>query len=273
MEHQEYQELLALHALDALDAEAARALEAHLETCAQCRAELIELRDAAGLLAHASSTPAEPGSEVRARILANARAERQPAEVSARVVAMPRRATRLWPNLIRLAAGVAFVALLVGVIVLWRRDVKSRQEIAQLSRQVNTQQHELVRDRDVLARQREALALLNSPNAKKMELTAGQTAQNARGTFVYDEKTGRGVLLAEGLPATPSDKAYELWFIPKDHSPMAGKIFTVDASGHAMLPEQMPPEAMGKSVIAITLEPKRGSAVPTGAIYLSSPSS
>jgi anti-sigma-K factor RskA len=272
MEHQEYQERLALHALDALDAEEARALEDHLQACAQCRAELIELRDAAGLLAHAS-TPAEPGREVRARILANSRAERRPAETSAQVVAMPRRETKLWPNLIRLAAGVAFVALLVGVIVFWRRDVKSRQEIAQLSRQVNTQQHELVRDRDVLARQREALALLNSPNAKKMELTAGQTAQNARGTFVYDQKTGRAILMAEGLPATPADKAYELWFIPKGHSPMAGRMFTIDASGHAMLPEQMPAEAMENAVIAITLEPKKGSAVPTGAIYLSSPSS
>jgi anti-sigma-K factor RskA len=275
MEHKEYQDLLASHALDALDASEARALKDHLETCAQCRAELIEMREAAGLLAHAS-TPAEPGDEVRARILANARAEPReqwPAEASAQVVAMPRRATKLWPNLLRLAAGVAFVALLVGIIVLWRRDVRMRQEIAQLSRQVNTQQHELVHDRDVLARQREALALLNSPNAKKMELTAGQVAQNARGTFVYDEKTGRGILLAEGLPATPADKAYELWFIPKDRSPMAGKIFTVDASGHAMLPEQIPAEALGKAVIAITLEPKKGSAVPTGAIYLSSPSS
>ena len=275
MEHQEYQERLALHALDALDAEEARALEDHLQACAQCRAELIELRDAAGLLAHAS-TPAEPGREVRARILVKARSEqpeRQSDKTRARVVAMPRRATKLWPNLIRLAAGVAFVALLVGVIVFWRRDVKSRQEIAQLSRQVNTQQHELVRDRDVLARQREALALLNSPNAKKMELTAGQTAQNARGTFVYDQKTGRAILMAEGLPATPADKAYELWFIPKGHSPMAGRMFTIDASGHAMLPEQMPAEAMESAVIAITLEPKKGSAVPTGAIYLSSPSS
>lgn len=275
MEHQEYQELLALHALGSLDASDVRAIEDHLETCAQCRAELIEMRDASGLLAHAS-TPAEPGDEVRTRILAAAHAEsqrRQPSETSTNVVAMPPRASKLWPNLLRLAAAIAFVALLVGAIVFWCRDVKSRQEIAQLSRQVNTQQHELVRDRDVLARQREALALLNSPNAKKMELKAGQTAQNARGTFVYDEKTGRGVLIAEGLPATPSDKAYELWFIPKDHSPMAGRIFTVDASGHAMLPEQMPPEAMGKSVIAITLEPKKGSAVPTGAIYLSSPSS
>jgi anti-sigma-K factor RskA len=274
MNHQEYQELLALHALDALDAEETRALEEHLAGCDACRDELVESRDAGGLLAHAA-TPVAPRAEVRDQILVKARSQqpgRQSDQTLPQVVALPR-GTRLWPNVLRLAAAAAFVALLVGVIVLWRRDVKSRQEIAQLSRQVNTQQHELVRDRDVLARQREALALLNSPNAKKMELKAGQTAQNARGTFVYDEKTGRGILLAEGLPATPADKAYELWFIPKDRSPMAGKIFTVDASGRAMLPEQIPPEALGKSVITITLEPKKGSAVPTGAIYLSSPSS
>ena len=274
MEHQDYQELLALHALNALDASDARSLEQHLAGCDACRAEMIELRDASALLAHAA-TPVAPRGEVRDQILAKARSE-QPARQSdntlAQVVAMPRR-IRLWPNLLRLAAAVAFVALLVGVIVLWRRDVKSRQEIARLSRQLNAEQRELARDRDVLARQREALALLNSPTARKMELAGTQAAQTARGTFVYDQKTGRAILMAEGLPATPADKAYELWFIPKGHSPMAGRIFTIDASGHAMLPEQMPAEAMESAVIAITLEPKKGSAVPTGAIYLSSPSS
>jgi len=277
MEHQEYQELLALHALDALDASEARVLEEHLGTCADCRAEMIELRDGAALLAHAA-TPAEPSAEVRNRILSSVRAQREeaqsPSAPSARVVPLQPRATRnIWTIGLRLAAAIAFVALLTGVIVLWRRDVRMRQEIAQLSRQVNTQQHELVRDRNVLDRQRDALALLNSPTAKKMELAGSQTAQSARGTFVYDPKTGRAILMAEGLPATPAEKAYELWFIPKGHSPMAGRIFTVDASGHAMLPEQMPPEAMDGAVVAITLEPKKGSAVPTGAIYLSSPSS
>jgi anti-sigma-K factor RskA len=274
MEHQDYQELLALHALDALDASDARALEEHLAGCDACRTEMIELRDASGLLAHAA-TPVAPRAEVRDQILMKARSEqpgRHPDKPLAQVVAMPRR-TSLWPNVLRLAAAAAFVALLVGVIVLWRRDVRMRQEIAQLSRQANTQQHELVRDRDVLARQREALALLNSPTAKKMDLAGTQAAQTARGTFVYDQKTGRAVLMAEGLPATPADKAYELWFIPKGHSPMAGRMFTIDASGHAMLPEQMPAEAMEGAVIAITLEPKKGSAVPTGAIYLSTPSS
>jgi len=277
MEHQDYQELLALHALNALDASDARALEEHLDGCDACRGEMIELRDAAALLAHAS-TPAEPRPEVRSQLLASVSAERQQgrpaaAESAQAVPLKPRAETNLWTIGLRLAAAVAFVALLVGVIVLWRRDVKSRQEIARLSRQLNAQQRELTRDRDVLARQREALALLNSPSAKKMELAGTQTARNARGTFVYDQKTGRAVLMAEGLPATPADKAYELWFIPKGHSPMAGRIFTIDASGHAMLPEQMPPEAMEGAVIAITLEPKNGSAVPTGAIYLSSPSS
>jgi len=277
MEHQEYRELLEFHALDALEASEARGLEEHLKTCAECRAELIRLRDAAALLARAAP-PAEPRPEVRNQLLASVRAERTQARPSAvtspQVVPLkPRAARNIWTIGLRLAAGVAVVALLVSLIVFWRRDVKMRQEIAQLSRQVNTQQHELVRDRDVLGRQREALALLNMPSAKKMELAGTQTAQSAHGTFVYDQKTGRALLMADGLPATPTDKAYELWFIPKGHSPMAGRIFTVDASGHAMLPEQMPSEAMANSVIAITLEPKKGSAVPTGAIYLSSPSS
>jgi len=275
MEHQDYQELLELHALDALDVSEARVLEAHLKTCTECRDELGQLRDTAGLLAHAAD-PAGPSPEVRSRILAGISADKQsqPVVSTARAIPLKSRAERnVWMIGLRLAAAIALVALLVGVIVLWRRDMKMRLEIAQLARQVNTQQRELVHDRDVLGRQRDALAILNSPNAKKMELAGTQTAQTARGTFVYDQKTGRAILMAEGLPATPTDKAYELWFIPKGHSPMAGRIFTVDASGHAMLPENMPPEAMANAVIAITLEPKKGSAVPTGAIYLSSPSS
>lgn len=277
MEHQEYQELLALYALDALDASEVRALETHLSTCATCGAELVELREAAALLAHAS-TPAEPRAEVRERILEGARNAFQGGQpvagTSAKVVPLrPNTVARLWPNVLRLAAAVAFVALLTGVIVFWRRDVRSRREIAQLSHQINTQQHELLRDRDVLARQREALTLLNAPGMKKMDLAGTQTAKNARATFVFDRETGRSVLMTEGLPAPPADMAYEVWFIPKGHSPMPGKMFTVDSAGHAMISDHVPMEARENAVIAITLEPKRGSAAPTGAIYLSSPAS
>ena len=277
MEHQDYQQLLIPHSLDALEVSEARELEAHLETCAECRAESIALRDGAALLAYAAQ-PATPGPEVRARSLESVGGKRtgdSPAAVlTGQVVPLGQRANwNLWTMGLRVAAGLAFVALLIGLGVLWRREVKLRQEIAQLNRQFSIQQHELVRDRDVLVRQREALALLNSPDAKRLQLAGTETAKNARGSFVYDQKTGKAILLADGLPATPADKAYELWFIPKGHSPVPGRIFTVDSSGHALLPQQMPADAMENGVIAITQEPKGGSAVPTGAIYLSTPSS
>ena len=274
MEHQEYQELLAVHALDAVDASEARALTEHLDVCDECRAELDEMRDAAGLLAHAS-TPAAPGDAVRERILKTVGAESRGRQtVSERVVPLIRQAPRsLWPSVLRLAAAIAFVALLLGVIVFWRRDLRSRQDLAQLHRQLDSQQDELQREREMLARQREALTMLNSPDAKKMALAGTQTAQHARAMFVYDQKSGRGMLMTEGLPAAPADMAYEVWFIPKGHSPMPGSMFTVDSAGRAMISDQVPMEARANAVIAITLEPKRGSAAPTGAIYLSSPAS
>ena len=272
MEHREYEELITLDALDALDAAGKRKLDEHLETCSACRVELIELRDAAGLLAHAS-TPAEPSAEVRARILDAARSERQPQKSSTVVQFKARPAASVWPNLLRLAAAIAFVALLIGVIALWQRDARSRQEIARLSRQFNQQSEELTRDREALARQREAIALMNSPGMKKMELAGTQTAQTARATFVYDRETGRAMLMTNGLPAAPAGMAYEVWFIPKGHSPMPGKTFKVDAAGHAMMMDQMPAEAMESAVIAVTLEPEKGSASPTGPIYLASAAS
>jgi len=275
-DHQQYQESLALHALDALDAAEARSLEAHLASCAECRAALIEWRDATGLLAYAS-TPAAPSDELRGRILAAARTEtRTPqTEASAKVVPLPiaPRRSNLWPNLMRIAAAIAIVGLLIGMIVFWRRDVRMQRDIARLTRERNRTADQLAREREARAKEHDAVAMLNSRDTKKMELAGTQTAQNARGTFVFDPKTGHGMLMTEGLPAAPADKAYEVWFIPKGHTPMPGKMFTVDSSGRAMVSGEIPLEARANAVIAITLEPKKGSAAPTSAIYLSSPSS
>jgi len=275
-DHQQYQEWLALHALDALDPAEARSLEAHLATCADCRAALSEWRDATGLLAHAS-TPKAPSDELRARVLAAARAETRAPQTgsSAKVVPMPIAPLRsnLWPNVLRIAAAVAIIGLLVGLIVMWRRDVFSRREIARITREKTRAENLLAGEREARAKEGDAIAMLNSRDTKKMELAGTETAQNARGTFVFDPKTGHGMLMTEGLPTTPADKQYEVWFIPKGRSPMPGKMFTVDKSGRAMVAGEIPLEARANVVIAITLEPKKGSAAPTSAIYLSSPSS
>lgn len=272
--HQQYQELLALHALDALDAAEARLLEAHLATCAECRAALVAWRDASGLLTHAA-TPAAPSDELRARILAAARAETRAPQASAKVLPMPiaPRRSNLWSNVLRIAAAVAIVGLLVGTIVFWRREVRMQREVAQITRDKKHAENLLAIEREARAREHEALVMLNSRDMKKMELAGTQSAQTARATFVFDPKTGHAMLLTEGLPKAPTDKAYEFWFIPKGHTPMPGKTFTVDAKGTAVVSQQIPQEAMEHAVFAVTLEPKPGVAAPTGAILLSSPSS
>lgn len=270
MTHTEYQELLAAYALDAIDARDGQALGEHLATCAECRADLVALRDTSALLAHAAPLEA-PGAHVRAQILSQIRADKnQTHTTAAKVRPMPPRNASIWANALRLAAAIAFVALMIGVIVLWRRDARTQNELAQLSQRLEHQQKEQARDRELMDRQKEALALLSSSDSKKILLAGTQVAQSARATLMFDEKTGRAMLMTDGLPATSSDKAYEVWFIPKGQKPMPGKVFTVDQAGHAMIMDQMPSEALKDSVIAITVEPKSGSAAPTGAIYLAS---
>lgn len=271
MEHQEYKELLAISALDALDGTDALHLEAHLKTCVECRREIAEFRDAAGLLAVAGPEQA-PGEHLRAQILAAARAEGHPAKHTEKVsnvvpITNPRKAGFQF-------ARIAAVLLLVGVaFVLISMILVAQREIASLTAAVEAQKIELNREREARLQDQKALAVLMSRDAKTLQLAGTQTAQTARAMFVFDQKSGRAVLMTEGLPMTSADKAYEVWFIPKGRSPMPGKVFTVDSSGHAMITDQMPSEAMNGAVIAITIEPKNGSAAPTGAIYLASPAS
>ena len=52
MTHDEVADLLGAYALDAVDADERAAIEAHLATCARCRAEVAEHREAAALLAN-----------------------------------------------------------------------------------------------------------------------------------------------------------------------------------------------------------------------------
>jgi len=104
-------------------------------------------------------------------------------------------------------------------------------------------------------------------------LAGTATAQAARATFVYDEKSRHAMLIVDGLPETPADKAYEVWFIPKGQSPIPGRMFSVSGDGRALISDKFPLEAGPAAVVAITLEPKNGSASPTGPIYLASSAS
>ena len=281
MTHENYKELLAASALKALDDPDARILNTHLESCADCRAEIIEWEETAALLA-LDAKPLEPSAQVRERILASVGAD---SLVSNRVgsIASARRSTvapqvesnvrlfklptrNVWASLGSfgaIAATVVFVALSIALVVLWQKNRAMQSELVRLTTEMNQARAQLDHERAMGE-------LLTSPDAHMAKLTGTNVAPGAHAMLAYD-KSGHAMLMAKGMPSAPAGMAYQLWYI-KDNKKMPGKVFTPDAAGNGTLEDQIPAVARDAAVFAITLEPMAGVQVPTGSIYLLSSS-
>jgi anti-sigma-K factor RskA len=295
--HEGYKELLALSALDA-DCEERRALEAHLATCADCRAEQRELRDTAAALALAVQ-PVAPSPQLRSRLLSaiketpqetrattpnttnsSARSSSVAADaVTANVTrgasvasldearskrALVRRSTFAFGAL---AASLVLVALAAASFVLWQRNSAMKSQLATLSLTLNRTQGELASRNTELERTRRERELLASPDAHTSELAGTHVAESARARLVFDANTGEGVLTATNLPPAPAGKVYQLWFIA-DGKPLPGSVFSTDTQGRGEMREQIPPAGRRAQIFAVTVEPSSGVQSPTGEIVL-----
>lgn len=248
--------MLELEALDALDQTEERAVREHLEDCAECRAELGELRDTAAMLAHLVPA-ATPPAHLRARILEAVAAEGQNSNAQAETdrpslkekeplpFAPRRRASYNWGAL--LAASLLIGALIVSLFLLWQRKNAAEAE---------------------LAREREVRELLSAPGSSMVMLSGTETAPQARAKLAYDRQTGRAMLFAYNLPPAPAGKAYQLWFITPDGKVLPGGVFGTNTSGQAEMRDQIPVEGRDAQAFAVTLEPAGGVSVATGAKYL-----
>ena len=261
MVHENYKEMLAPYALSTLDREETRTLEEHLATCHDCPRELDEWQGTTAALALLAAL-AEPSPRVRANILERIQAQREPVPI------IPFPQTKgLWNSTQKfgaIAAGLALVALLISILVLWKQNRTAHDEIARLSAEKASAQQEL-------DQQRKLVELLSARGASLAVLSGTAQAPSAHATLTYDQQTGRAVLLTEGLPPAPKGKAYQLWFIV-GNVPMPGKVFTTDPTGKALSTDQIPSQALNAAVFAITLEPESGVKAPTGPIYLVSAS-
>ena len=277
--------MLPLHALGALEAADARALEDHLTGCAECRRELDEWRETAGMLAYSAGT-LEPSAELRVRILESVREIPQPSSLQtttrdggsqtpstpSNVVSItesPRRMLSPAWKLGAIAAGIACLALLTSLVVLLNRNGAMKTEIARLSNRLNQIQGELAREREskelIATRAREDLEMLAASSVTMLKGT--EAAPGAHARLALDPNTGRAMLLAYNLPPAPAGKAYQLWFIA-GNKPLPGTVFTPDANGHAEVRDQAPAEGRDAAIFAVTLEPSSGVSAPTGDKYL-----
>ena len=224
-------ELTAAYALDALDSAEAREYENHLATCAECRAELARLSEAAGALPFAVETPAPP-PELRGRILETARAERS------NVVPMRPR----WAVPVAVVAAVAACAA-IGFGI-WAGS---------LSRSLD-------RERTASNRTNHALAILSDPAASRHPLSG-----KANGSLVVSPH-GEAAIIVSRLRPAPSGKTYEAWVIENGTPARAGTFHGGGDTSVLALQRAVPNGAR----VAVTLEPGPGVDRPTGPIVVAS---
>lgn len=96
----------------------------------------------------------------------------------------------------------------------------------------------------------------------------GIETPRANAKVLWDTRTQTWKVYVRNLPAPPSDKDYQLWYVTKD-AKINAAVFRTDERGNSQLSLSLPPEALnGLAATAITLEPKGGSPQPTGKFYL-----
>jgi cell division protein FtsB len=277
MREEEIRELSALDALGALDGDEARDLEARLKAASEdVRREAREMREVAAQLALAPPSASAP-PDMKQRLLARVRQESgretsaapPSASEAARtnVVPFPTRPRReSGPRWLLAAATVAFAAL--SGVLLWQNSRLAAQR-DEMAREVEALTSELGDQRqEVIARQQE-LNAITSPTTRVIPLSGDASAPQASAKLVWDQQNSQWVIYFHGLPAAPPDKAYQLWYITADAQKIPARVFTTDAQGRVQLRVSVPRDIVPRlAVAAVTLEPKDGSAQPTGPIYL-----
>lgn len=261
MVHEDYKQMLPARALSSLDAGESVVLNEHLLVCAECRREL-EAWEATASPLSLSATPMEPSANVRERILKQVREERRSRTVpdaGANVVPFVSRSPRMSYGLI--AAGIICTLLIGWIAILSRQNRAARAELQKLIEQNQAMQAQL-------AREREIVEIFTGPGSKLTPLVATTSVSGARATLAYDQK-GQALLLAEGLPAAPAGKGYQLWFIV-NNKPLPGQVFNTDASGNGKMMDRMPSGVDDKAIFAITMEDSTGATSPTSPILLRS---
>ena len=231
MDHEKIEGLIPAYALGAADPDESEAVEAHLPSCAGCRAALADFRSLGEDLLYSAPAMAAPAglTERMRRRLAAPRPEQKPAPWWARL------------RLGTLAPALGALVLLLAITNFYWVG------------RVNRLQHQATEQSAFLARLADAPAV---------PLTAEAVAPYAQGVVYRPIDSPVALLCVYGLPALPTDKSYQLWLI-KEGQRDSGGLFRVTQDGFGLLVIQPEHPLSEYSAVGITVEPAGGSSAPT----------
>jgi len=263
MTHQDVYELAPEYVLGTLDEVSTARVLAHLSGCPACRAEVASVSQTFDAIGR-SVPDVEPPARLRDRIIAiPAAATQRPGVVAA---AAPGSRTSY------LSVGLRIAAVAVLAVALWQWSA-ARQEVSELRQRVAELQatsSDLLFAKVSLEEQVKTVThqtqVLRASDLVTYNLAAQPVAPGAHARAYVSHKDGM-VFTAEGLPAVPAGKVYQLWVIV-NAKPVSVGVFTPDATGRVHAVMNTPPITAMPGTVAVTLEPTGGLPQPSGAIYL-----
>lgn len=191
----ELHDLAPLYAVGALEPDEERRFLDHLDTCVECRDELVIAERGIEALAVSSAEPAP--ADMRDEVMRRIEAAQHP---STKVVPFPRR--RVWQTV----AGVAAAAAVAFAVLFF-----NAQNQLDSARQLE----------EILA-------------AGDLVTVAVEDSPIGAARFVYSAELGRGVFTGIGLELVPDDRTYQLWLIDES-GPVSAGVFRPDAEGDAVV--------------------------------------
>jgi len=286
MDHAEIKDLLPLKALSRLDGDEARAVDEHLATgCDECERELASFTGALAAMAVVEGGGDDSSERIWSRLQARLNAEREEPRVGDRA---PRRIgdrsarepSRRGGLAILGSAAVAAVVAIIASSVFFNSRLHSvasdtSNEITALTAKVILFQRNLDTTGDQLAAlqarvvQTTDLTLASlGPDARVVRLSGLPAAPSATGTVELSHTQGSAMLEVNGLPPTPDNKEYEVWWIGEKQGPLRAGLFEPSSNGATIVSLDLPPPGEVVLASAITLEPRGGVEKPSGTMYL-----
>jgi len=269
--HDELKHDAAAYALGVLEPDERAAFEAHLASCAECAAEVRQMRLAASALPYTVPQVSPPLS-LRARILDQAvrgagsldPADRATPGAHVTLVRERRGGVPAW---LQIAA-----MLVIGAgVFLYAQRMQARvsnleAQLAQAQAQVATSDRLTAEARTVALRAQSAMGVFAAPDVARIDLAGQPAAVSARARALWSRQRGM-VFTVTNLPALPAGRVYQVWVVTAQ-APVSAGLLTPDASGGGSVYFETPVDILPPVAVAVTLEPTGGVPAPTGAMYL-----
>lgn len=250
---------LAAFSLGASDSSESIALEKVLAERPDLRAGAAKFAAQATVLL-ADVPRRQPSPDLKARILAAARADHDTEGPSGRIVAMPRPSPRSVPNLrgalLWLSSTAAVVLLVLSVYMFGEvtalRNERSNLESLRgdLTQQVNAMYKDLAM----------AVDLVMQNQSRRVELMSDDGEMRAM--VVLQPEMHEAVIVTHGLPALSPDQTYQLWMIGPEGA-VSTCMFNTDPDGDMTMVFKVAQSWDNVSALGISIEPHGGSDAPT----------